>query len=129
MSASEKHILVVDDAISMRKFIIKTLMQQGYREFTEAEDGVQALDILTQSVGGKKIDLVILDWSMPRMNGFELLEKMKNNSLLQTIPVLMVTAESLYDHVIQALRVGAKNYIIKPFTPDLLIEKVEKILR
>ena len=117
-------ILVVDDFATMRKVIRNLLKQVGYENIVEAEDGVLALRVLKS----QKIDLVISDWNMPNMTGLELLKAVRADEDLKTTPFLMVTAEALQDNVIAAVKAGVSNYIVKPFTAEVLNEKIIKIL-
>jgi two-component system chemotaxis response regulator CheY len=117
-------ILVVDDFATMRKVIRNLLKQVGYENIIEAEDGVLALRVLKS----QKIDLVISDWNMPNMTGLELLKSVRSDDDLKTMPFLMVTAEALQDNVIAAVKAGVSNYIVKPFTAEVLNEKITKIL-
>lgn len=117
-------ILIVDDFATMRKVIRNLLKQLGYENIVEAEDGVAALRILRS----QKIDLVISDWNMPNMTGLELLKEVRADGELKATPFLMVTAEALQDNVIAAVKAGVSNYIVKPFTAEVLNEKIAKIL-
>jgi len=117
-------ILVVDDFATMRKVIKNLLRQTGYQNVTEAEDGVVAL----KELRSQKIDFVISDWNMPNMTGIELLRAVRADSELSSLPFLMVTAESLKDNVLEAVKAGVSNYIVKPFTAEVLSEKIEKII-
>jgi len=117
-------ILVVDDFATMRKVIKNLLKQVGYENNVEAEDGVLALRVLKS----QKIDLVISDWNMPNMTGLELLKAVRADEDLKTTPFLMVTAEALQDNVIAAVKAGVSNYIVKPFTAEVLNEKITKII-
>jgi two-component system chemotaxis response regulator CheY len=117
-------ILVVDDFATMRKVIRNLLKQGGYENVVEAEDGVSALRVLKS----QKIDLVISDWNMPNMTGLELLKAVRADDDLKTTPFLMVTAEALQDNVIAAVKAGVSNYIVKPFTAEVLNEKIKKII-
>ena len=125
MDVSKKiKILVVDDFATMRKVIRKILKQSGYENITEAEDGVVAMNMLKST----KIDFVISDWNMPNMTGIELLKAVRSDNELGSMPFLMVTAESLKDNVVEAVKAGVSNYIVKPFTAEVLGEKIDKIL-
>jgi two-component system chemotaxis response regulator CheY len=117
-------ILVVDDFATMRKVIRNLLKQVGYENIAEAEDGVLALRLLKS----QKVDLVISDWNMPNMTGLELLKSVRADEDLKTTPFLMVTAEALQDNVIAAVKAGVSNYIVKPFTAEVLNDKITKIL-
>jgi two-component system chemotaxis response regulator CheY len=117
-------ILVVDDFATMRKVIRNLLKQSGYENIAEAEDGVAAMNVLKST----KIDFVISDWNMPNMTGIELLRAVRSDNELTALPFLMVTAESLKENVVEAVKAGVNNYIVKPFTAEVLGEKIEKIL-
>ena len=117
-------VLVVDDFATMRKIVKNLLKEAGYENVIEAEDGVVALRIMKN----KKIDFVISDWNMPNMTGIDLLRAVRADSDLATMPFLMVTAESLHESVIMAVREGVSDYIVKPFTADILNEKITKIM-
>jgi two-component system, chemotaxis family, chemotaxis protein CheY len=117
-------ILIVDDFATMRKVIRNLLKQSGYENVTEAEDGVAAMNVLKSA----KIDFVISDWNMPNMTGIELLRTVRSDNELRALPFLMVTAESLKENVVEAVKAGVNNYIVKPFTAEVLGEKIEKIL-
>jgi two-component system, chemotaxis family, chemotaxis protein CheY len=117
-------ILIVDDFATMRKVIRNLLKQLGYENIAEAEDGVVAL----RTLRSQKIDLVVSDWNMPNMTGLELLKAVRADEELKATPFLMVTAEALQDNVIAAVKAGVNNYIVKPFTAEVLNEKISKIL-
>ncbi|MEA3486123.1 MAG: chemotaxis response regulator CheY [Thermodesulfobacteriota bacterium] len=117
-------ILVVDDFATMRKIIKNLLKQAGYQNIVEAEDGGAALKTLQS----QKVDFIISDWNMPNMNGLEFLTAVRTDSELSSLPFLMVTAEALQENVVQAVKAGVSNYIVKPFTAEVLNEKIEKII-
>ena len=117
-------ILLVDDFATMRKVIKNLLKQTGYYNIAEAEDGVEAL----RALKSEKVDFIISDWNMPNMTGLELLKAVRADSGLKSLPFLMVTAEGLQENVMAAVKAGVSNYIVKPFTADVLNEKIEKIL-
>ncbi|MEI7671275.1 MAG: chemotaxis response regulator CheY [Syntrophales bacterium] len=117
-------ILVVDDFATMRKVVKNLLKQSGYENIVEAEDGVVALNMLKS----QKIDFVISDWNMPNMTGIDLLRAVRADSDLAKMPFLMVTAEALQQNVITAVKAGVNNYIVKPFTAEVLNEKITKIM-
>jgi len=118
-------ILVVDDFATMRKVIKNLLKQSGYNNIVEAEDGAEALKVL-KSV---KVEFVISDWNMPNMNGLEFLEAVRADPELSGLSFLMVTAEALQENVVLAVKAGVSDYIVKPFTAEILNEKIEKILK
>lgn len=117
-------ILVVDDFPTMRR-IVKTLMKQnGYTNFTEAEDGEQALRMLNAEMD---YEMVVSDWNMPNMTGLELLKAVRADPKLKHLPFLMVTAEAEKENIIEAVKAGVSNYIVKPFTGQALKDKLDKI--
>ena len=116
-------ILVVDDFSTMRRILKNILKQIGYTDIDEAEDGNGALAKLRQD----KYDLVVSDWNMPNMSGLDLLKAIRADSALNGIPVLMVTAEAKKENVVEAIKAGVNNYIVKPFTAEVLREKIEKV--
>ena len=117
-------ILVVDDFATMRKVIRNILKQVQFENVVEAEDGVVALNILKS----QKIDFVISDWNMPNMTGYELLKAVRADPEIGKTPFLMITAESLQENVVAAVKAGVSNYIVKPFTAETLNEKITKIM-
>jgi len=116
-------MLVVDDFSTMRRIVKNILKQLGYENIDEAEDGVQAYSKLKDGSFG----FVISDWNMPNMDGLELLRKVRSDPELKDMPFLMVTAEAEKDKVIEAIKAGVNNYIVKPFTAEVLKEKMDKI--
>jgi two-component system chemotaxis response regulator CheY len=116
-------ILVVDDFSTMRRIIKNILRQLGYLNITEADDGTTALEVLRR----EKIDFIISDWNMPQMSGLELLKAVRSSEEWKEMPFLMVTAEGQKEHVIEAVKYRVNNYIVKPFTPEVLLEKINKI--
>ncbi|WP_456464473.1 chemotaxis response regulator CheY [Persephonella sp.] len=119
----EIKILVVDDMATMRRIIKGLLEQLGFKNIDEAEDGKVALQKLKSS----NYDFVITDWNMPNMTGLELVQEIRKDPDLKHLPVLMVTAEAKKENVLLAIKAGVNNYIVKPFTAEVLKEKIEKI--
>jgi two-component system chemotaxis response regulator CheY len=117
-------ILAVDDSPTMRRIIINTLKRAGYEDVVEAEDGKDALTKLE----GNKIDFVITDWNMPEMDGLTFVSHLRQSSEYSKMPVLMVTTRSVKDDIVEALKAGVNNYIVKPFTPETLKEKIDQVL-
>jgi two-component system, chemotaxis family, chemotaxis protein CheY len=115
--------LVVDDFSTMRRIVKNILKQLGYENIEEAEDGAQAYSKLK----GGSFEFVVSDWNMPNMDGLELLKKIRSDDQLKHLPVLMVTAEAEKDKVITAIQAGVSNYIVKPFTAEVLKEKMDRI--
>ncbi len=117
-------ILIVDDFPTMRR-IVKTLMKQnGFNNFTEAEDGEQAIKMLQAELD---YEMVVSDWNMPNMTGLELLKAVRADARLKHLPFLMVTAEAEKENIIEAVKAGVSNYIVKPFTGQALKDKLDKI--
>lgn len=116
-------ILLVDDSSTMRRIQKNTLDKLGMTDVTEAEDGA---DALKKMVGGG-FELVLMDWNMPNMTGIEALKKIKADPALKATPVIMVTSESEKTKIMEAIQAGAANYVVKPFQPDTLKEKIAAI--
>lgn len=116
-------VLVVDDMSTMRRILKNVLKQIGYTDLHEAEDGAVGLKKLREGGFG----LVVSDWNMPVMSGIELLRAIRADSDIKHLPVLMVTAEAEKDNIIEAVQAGVSNYVVKPFTADALLEKLQKI--
>lgn len=117
-------ILVVDDYNTMRRIIKNLLKQLGFENVDEAADGGEALNKLKE----KPFKLVISDWNMEPMTGFELLQKVRADEGLKDLPFLMVTAESKPENVVAAKQAGVSNYIVKPFNAETLKSKLVAIL-
>ena len=118
-------LLVVDDSSTMRRIIKNTLERLGHTDILEAEHGLEAWDLLTQN---DDIGVVITDWNMPVMNGLDLVKKIRAEQKYEDMPIIMVTTEGGKAEVITALKSGVNNYIVKPFTPQVLKEKLEDVL-
>ena len=115
--------LVVDDFATMRKIVKNVLKQIDITDVTEAENGKRALEILRNE---GDFELIVSDWIMPEMTGLEFLKACKEDESVKKIPFVMVTAEAQKDSVIEAIKAGVDNYIVKPFTPDKLQEAIQK---
>ncbi len=116
-------ILVVDDFPTMRRIIKNLLKQLGFQHIGEAENGVHALSYMKENT----VDFVITDWNMPKMTGIDLLKSIRSDANFKSIPVLMVTAESEKENIVEAIQAGVSNYVVKPFTAETLKDKIEKI--
>jgi two-component system chemotaxis response regulator CheY len=114
--------LVVDDSRAVRIIIGRTLKELGY-EVGEAGNGLQALDVLAAEP--ESFSLVLADWNMPEMNGFELLTSLRQKPEFSSLVIVMVTTETEIGQMSAALEAGANEYIMKPFTRDVLVEKLE----
>ena len=116
-------ILVVDDFSTMRRIIKNLLRDLGFSNADEADDGNSALPMLQTG----KYDFLVTDWNMPGMTGIELLQHVRADENLKTLPVLLVTAEAKRDQIVAAAQAGVNGYVVKPFTAAVLKEKIEKI--
>ena len=120
-------ILVVDDSRIMRN-IIKNSLAGNKRfadvEYLEAADGIAALQFLEQ----QEINLLLLDWNMPRLNGLELVKKLRAEPRYDRLPIIMITSEAAKYNVIEAIKAGANDYLIKPVSERNLLEKIERVL-
>lgn len=116
-------ILIVDDFSTMRRIIKNLLRDLGFTNTHEADDGSTALPMLKSG----DFDFLVTDWNMPGMSGIELLKEIRADGKLATIPVLMVTAEAKRDQIIEAAQAGVNGYVVKPFTAQVLKEKIDKI--
>ena len=113
--------LVVDDSSAMRAILGMTLKRRGF-EILQAKDGLDALRVLDSSGG---VELILIDWNMPGMNGLELLRRIRSQPQYEAAYILMVTTETGMGQMSDALSAGANEYIMKPFTPDLVADKLE----
>ena len=116
-------VLVVDDYNTMIRIIRNLLSQLGFQNVEEASDGKMALD----KMRGAKFGLVISDWNMEPMTGYELLKQVRANPDTARTPFIMITAESKTENVVAAKQAGANNYIIKPFNAETLKHKIEAV--
>ena len=117
--------LVVDDSTTMRRIIINTLHKVGYLETLEASNGREGMDQLAATGA----DVVITDWNMPEMSGIEFIRAIRSNDATKTLPILMVTTNAAQDDIVEAMKAGVNNYVVKPFTPDTIKEKIESALK
>ena len=120
----DMRILAVDDSPTMRRIIINTLKRAGFNNVVEATDGRDAL----AKMKVEKVDFVITDWNMPEMDGLAFVTSLRNSAEYKTLPVLMVTTRSVKEDILEAMKAGVNNYIVKPFTPDTLKAKIEQTL-
>lgn len=114
--------LVVDDSRAVRMILARTLKELGY-EVREAANGREALEVIEAEKSAVK--LVLADWNMPEINGLELLKRLRQNPELSSLVVVMVTTETELDQMTAALEAGANEYVMKPFTKEILVEKLE----
>ncbi len=125
MINKDMKVLVVDDFSTMRKIIKGIMRKLGFTNLEEAEDGTTALPKLRSD----KFDFVISDWNMPNMNGLEFLKAIRSDEDLKGLPFLMVTAEAKKENILDAIKAGANNYIVKPFTEEILQQKLDDIFK
>lgn len=119
-------ILLIDDSGTMRKIQRNVLNQMGYDDILEAENGEDA--IFKMKEVNFAIDLILCDWNMPKMDGLTFVKKINSVPNLARIPVIMVTTEGEKEKVLAALQAGAKSYVVKPFTPELLTQRIREIM-
>lgn len=117
-------VLIVDDSSAMRQIIANTLKKLGHEDIAVAGDGAQGLQVL-QAEGA---DLVLTDWNMPRMDGREFVRHLRTMPGLDRVPVLMITTHAERSDVMLALESGVDDYVVKPFTPELLKEKIAAVV-
>jgi two-component system chemotaxis response regulator CheY len=115
-------VLVVDDSATMRRIIINTLQRIGYTEAIEAGDGTEALERFDPG-----ITCVLADWNMPRMSGIDLVRALRARPDSATVKIIMVTTRSVREDIVAAARAGVNNYVVKPFTPEILKEKLDQV--
>ncbi len=118
-------VLLVDDSRTMRNIQKKILTELGATEFVEASDGLEALSAIAATAGG--FDAVLVDWNMPNMDGHTLVQRIREKD--KTTPLIMVTTEAEKTRVVDAIKAGVNNYVIKPFTPETLLDKVRTTLQ
>ena len=124
----KQKILIVDDMNTMRKIIKGMLQKMGCDNLTEANDGIPALQMIQDAhANGVPFDFIISDWNMPGMTGLDLLKHVREKEQFKALPFLMVTAEAEQANVVVAVKAGVSNYIIKPFNPETLKTKIDKI--
>ncbi len=114
--------LVVDDSVTMRRVIVNTLQRIGYPDAIEASDGDDALGQFNETVG-----FIITDWNMPRMSGLEFARAVRATPAGASVPILMVTTRGAREDITEAVEAGVNNYVLKPFTPTLLKEKIDQL--
>ncbi len=115
--------LVVDDSLTMRRIIKNTLSKIGYTDVAEAGNGVEGLEEFDK--GG--INIVLTDWNMPEMDGMTFVTKLREKD--QNVPILMITTNAAKEDVLEAFKAGVSDYVVKPFTPETLKEKIDSVLK
>ena len=124
MAYKDLAVMVVDDFSTMRRIIRKILKDLEFKEVIEAENGAEAFELLKTN----KVDVIVSDWNMPTMTGLELLKRVRADERLKGLPFLLVTAEAQKENIIEAIQAKVSNYVVKPFTPAALAEKLAKII-
>lgn len=118
-------ILTVDDSTTMRRIIVNTLARLGFKDVVQADNGKTGLAKLEEVSG---VDLIITDWNMPEMDGLEFVKHTRQGPY-KDVPILMVTTNAAKEDIVEALQAGVNNYVVKPFTPETLKEKIELLLK
>lgn len=118
--------LVVDDSATMRRIVVNSLQRIGVTDIVEAGDGMEALEKYDAMNGA--IGFLITDWNMPNMGGIDLAKAIRSRPGGKTLPILMVTARSVREDIVTALESEVNYYIVKPFTPAVLKEKIDALL-
>ena len=118
-------VLIVDDFATMRRIVRNVLKQIGFINMVEADNGKAALKVLKKET----IDLILCDWNMPEMPGIDLLKAIKSDDELKHIPFVMVTAEAQKENIVEAVKAGVNNYIVKPFSAETVSEKLKIIFK
>lgn len=121
----EPNFLVVDDSVTMRRIVTNSLKALGYTQYIEAADGKEALEKLNANAG---VNFIITDWNMPVLSGLELTKAIRSHPEKSNVPILMVTTRGVKEDILQALQARVSNYVVKPFTPQILKEKIDSIL-
>jgi two-component system chemotaxis response regulator CheY len=119
-----KKIMFVEDSPTMRRIIHNSLKRLPFNEIIEAENGADALTKLQAS----PVDVILTDWNMPEMNGQELVQNLRSSAEWKDIPIIMITTRGMQEDVITAIQTGVNGYIVKPFTPELLKEKLDELV-
>ena len=120
----EQSIITVDDSSTKRRIIKNTLQKLGFETILEAGNGVEALEVMSKN----KVDMIVTDWNMPEMDGLTFVKAVRAKDEYKDLPILMITTEAAKEDILTALRSGVNNYVVKPFTPETLQEKVFKLL-
>ena len=116
-------VLIVDDMMTMRKIVSKSCKDLGFTDLTEASDGQKAWEAI--QAAAPNFGLIISDWNMPNCTGLDLLKRLRADSRFKHLPFVLLTAESEGSQVAEAVKAGVDNYIVKPFSPEILQKKLE----
>ncbi len=115
-------VLLVDDSTTMRRIQSNQLKKAGVEEIFEAENGEDGIEKLKKNM---PVDVIFLDWNMPLMDGYTCLQKIRATPAYKDVKIIMCTSESEKDRIFKAVKAGANDYIVKPFTPDALKKKLK----
>ncbi|MCO4792283.1 MAG: response regulator [Bacteriovoracaceae bacterium] len=125
---ADMKILVVDDMTTMRKIVKNMLKKMGFTNLSEADDGATAWPMIEEAMAaGEPYEFIVSDWNMPQMQGIDLLRKLRADARYKALPFLMVTAETEQSNVVVAVKEGVSNFVVKPFSEQVLKEKISKI--
>lgn len=127
MFDKKSRLLIVDDMNTMRKIVSKNCRELGFLDITEAADGNLAWQAIISAQ--PPFDIIISDWNMPNCTGLELLKRVRADEKYAKLPFLLVTAESEQSQIIEAIKAGVSTYIVKPFSPGTLQEKMEAVYK
>lgn len=128
MFAPETKVLIVDDMLTMRKIVRKSMTEIGFKNITEADDGETAWPLIEQALAaGAPFQLIVSDWNMPKLKGIDLLRKVRATAAIAKVPFILLTAEAEKTQILEAVQAGVSNYITKPFTADTLRGKLEVV--
>ncbi|MCK4629221.1 MAG: response regulator [Sedimentisphaerales bacterium] len=116
--------LLVDDSRTMRNIWKKVISSLENSETVEAGDGVEGLNAIKEN---GPVDIMLVDWNMPNMDGLTMVKKVRETD--KTTPIIMVTTEAEKPRIIEAIKAGVNNYVVKPFTPDALLGKIDETLK
>lgn len=129
MDIGQLNVLIVDDFEVIRVMLRNALVNLGVKNITDAQNGKVAKDLIEQKLGsGGKFDVIFSDWNMPEMDGYELLQFCKGHPDMKAVPFIMVTAEAESNAIMAAVRAGANDYVVKPFSPDVIHRKLSRLL-
>lgn len=116
-------ILVVDDFVTMRRIVMNLLKDIGFTNMKDADDGASALPMLQK----EKFDFLVTDWNMQKMQGIDLIKAVRADPKIANLPILLVTAEAKREQIVEAAQAGVNGHVVKPFTAQVLKEKITKI--
>jgi two-component system chemotaxis response regulator CheY len=116
--------LIVDDSSTMRRIIANTLNRLGYQDVIEAGNGREGIEKL----GEVPVDVIVTDWNMPEMTGIDFVRLVRNSRATKDVPVLMLTTNAAKSDIVEALKAGVNSYVVKPFTSDIMKEKIDMVL-